>query len=172
MVRRKLNETIKEMYNAGLEDENFVMEAVMHTLGGTCEKSTKEEDMYHHIDFWWNSPKKGEIGIDVKGVKKKNRKDKEVDDTIHWVEIQNVKGNKGWIYGDAEYIAFRTLSHIIFVKTKVLQQWSEEKVDCSKLSYSNPKGCYIPYQRWQRQDIVYKIPTEDLIQLSDFIIDI
>ena len=172
MVRRNLDKTIKEMYTAGLEDENFVMEAVQHTLGGKCEKSTKEEDMYQHIDFWWESPKKGLIGIDVKGVKKKNRKDKEVDDSIHWVEIQNVRGNKGWIYGNAEYIAFRTLTQIIFVKTKVLQNWSEEKVLDKPLVYNNPKSCYIPYQRWQRQDIVYKIPTEDLIKLSDFIIDI
>ena len=160
------------MYTAGLEDENFVMEAVQHTLGGECEKSTRYEDMFQHIDFWWDSPKKGRIGVDVKGVKKKNRKDKEVDDSIHWVEIQNVKGNKGWIYGDAEYIAFRTLTQIIFVKTKVLQKWSEEKVLNKQLVYNNPKSCYIPYQRWQRQDIVYKIPTEDLIKLSDFIIDI
>lgn len=172
MVRRDLDKTIKEMYTAGLEDENFVMEAVQHTLGGECEKSTRYEDMFQHIDFWWDSPKKGRIGVDVKGVKKKNRKDKEVDDSIHWVEIQNVKGNKGWIYGDAEYIAFRTLTQIIFVKTKVLQKWSEEKVLNKQLVYNNPKSCYIPYQRWQRQDIVYKIPTEDLIKLSDFIIDI
>jgi hypothetical protein len=172
VVRRKLSETIKEMYDAGLEDENFVMEAVVHTLGGTCEKSTKEEDMYQHVDFWWDSPKKGIIGVDVKGIKKNKRKDKEVDDSIHWVEIQNVRGNKGWIYGNAEYIAFRTLSQIIFVKTKVLQRWSEKYVDCNKLVHNNPNACYIAYQRWQRQDIVYKIPTKDLIKISDFIIDI
>ena len=171
MVRRKLNETISKMYNDGLIDETFVMDAVTHTLGGDCEKSSKEEDMFKHIDFWWNSPKKGRIGIDVKGIKKKNRKDKEVDDSIHWVEIQNVRGNKGWIYGDAMYIAFRTLSQIIFVKTDVLRTLSEEKVVGKELVYNNPKSFYTPYQRWQRQDIVYKIPTEDLIKISDFIID-
>ena len=171
MVRRSLNETIKRMYNAGLEDENFVMEAVQHTLGGKCYKSSKEEDMFQHIDFWWENPKGGKIGIDVKGIKKKNRKDKEVDDSIHWIEIQNVRGNKGWIYGDAEYIAFRTLSSIIFVKTSVLRSLSEEKVLGKELVHNNPKSCYTPYQRWQRQDIVYKIPTEDLIQNSHFIID-
>jgi hypothetical protein len=171
MVRRKLNETISEMYKNGLIDETFVMEAITHTLGGTCEKSSREEDMHQHIDFWWNSPKKGRIGIDVKGVKKKNRQDKEVDDTIHWIEIQNVNGKKGWIYGSATYIAFRTLTQIIFVKTSVLQNWSEYRVLGKPLVYSNPKNCYTPYQRWRRQDIVYKIPTEDLINLSDFIID-
>ena len=39
------------------------------------------------------------------------------------------------------------------------------------LVFRNPKECYIPYQRWGRKDIVYKIPTIDLINVSDFIID-
>ena len=159
------------MYNKGLIDETLVMEAVTHTLGGTCEKASRDEDIHQHIDFWWDSPKKGRIGIDVKGIKKKNRKDKDVDDSIHWIEIQNVRGNKGWIYGDAMYIAFRTLTQIIFVKTSILRDLSEEKVMGKELAYSNPKSCYTPYQRWQRKDIVYKIPTEDLIKISDFIID-
>jgi hypothetical protein len=171
MVNRKLNETIKHMYNDGLIDETFVMEAVSHTLGGQCKKSTKEEDMFQHIDFWWESPKKGKIGIDVKGIKKQNRHDKEVDDTIHWIEMQNVRGNKGWLYGDAMYIAFKTLTQIIFVKTSVLREWSENKIAGKSLVYNNPKECYTPYQRWQRKDIVYKIPTKDLIEISDFIID-
>lgn len=171
MVTKKLNETIKKMYECGLIDETFVMDAITHTLGGTCEKSLRNEDMFQHIDFWWNSPKKGRVGVDVKGIKRHNRKDKEVDDTIHWVEIQNVRGNKGWIYGDAMYIAFRTLSQIIFVKTDVLRSLSEEKVKGKELVYNNPKSCYVPYQRWQRKDIVYKIPTEDLIKISDFIIE-
>lgn len=170
-VRRKLNETIKRMYSNGIEDEKYVMEAVVNTLGGTCTKSTKEDDMFKHIDFWWDSPKKGVIGIDVKGIKKKHRKDKYVDDTIHWVEIQNVRGNKGWIYCEATYIAFRTLTQIIFVKTSTLRDWSEKKVCGKELVHNNPKYCYIPYQRYQRNDIVYKIPTNDLINLSDFIID-
>ena len=159
------------MYSKGLIDETLVMEAVTHTLGGTCEKASRDEDIHQHIDFWWDSPKKGRIGIDVKGIKKKNRKDKEVDDSIHWVEIQNVRGDKGWIYGDAMYIAFRTLTQIIFVKTSILRDLSEEKVMGKELVYSNPKSCYTPYQRWQRKDIVYKIPTEDLVKISDFIID-
>lgn len=159
------------MYSQGRADENFVMEATEKTLGGKCYKSSRKEDMFKHIDFWWESPKKGLIGIDVKGVKKNNRGDKEKDDSIHWIEIQNVRGNPGWIYGESEYIAFRTFKNIIFVKTTKLQEHSKEHVDLTNIRHSNPKGCYIPYQRYQRLDIVYKIPTEDLIKICDFIID-
>lgn len=171
MTHRILSETVKKMYYNGLEDENFVMEAVQHSLGGTCEKSTRKQDMYDHIDFWWDSPKKGKIGVDVKGIKKNNRKDDKVDDTINWIEIMNVRGNLGWIYGKSEYIAFRTNTQIIFVKTKKLQEFAEEKTKGKELVNKNPKDFYIPYRRYQRMDIVFKCPTQDLINLADFIID-
>ena len=81
MVERQLRETVQEFYKRGVLDENFVMEATSRTLGGECSKASKEEDMHKHIDFWWDSPKKGRIGIDVKGMKKAKRSDKENDDT-------------------------------------------------------------------------------------------
>lgn len=171
MVERKLSETVRRMYNAGIEDENFVMEAVEHTLGGKCEKSSKNEDMYDHIDFWWDSPKRGRIGIDVKGIKKHNRKDSEVDDSIHWIEMMNVRGNLGWVYGKAEYIAFRTLKKILFVKLTTLQKFAEDKIKGKELVHKNPTECYIPYQRWQRQDMVFKCPTTDLEKLAEFSIE-
>ena len=171
MVRKALSEIVHQMYEDGLKDEYFVMEAVSHTLGGVCTKSTTQEDRIKHVDFWWESPKKGLVGIDVKGIKRNNRKDDKLDDSIHWVEVQSVNGNKGWIYGEASYIAFRTFKNVIFVKNTTLQKLSEDIVKTKELVFRNPKECYVPYQRWGRKDIVFKIPTEDLIKMSDFIID-
>lgn len=171
MVRKQLNETIKKMHQEGLIDENFVMEAVQSTLGGTCKKSTKEEDMKDHVDFWWDSPKMGVIGIDVKGMKKKSRKDAEVDDTINWIELLNVRGNPGWIYGKSKYIAFRTKKNILFVKTEVLRVFANEKIVGKDLVFTNPKDFYVPYQRYGRSDMVIKVPTSDLEKLADFTIE-
>ena len=171
MVSKKINETVKEMYSAGLADELFVMEAVEKTLGGKCEKSSRNEDMFDHIDFWWDSPKKGRIGIDVKGIKKHNRKDSEVDDSIHWIEMMNVRGNLGWVYGKSDYIAFRTKTKILFVKLIDLQKFSEEKIRGKDVVNKNPSECYVPYQRWQRQDLVFKCPTNDLEKLAEFSIE-
>ena len=171
MVVKKLNKVIKEMYTAGIQDEDFVMEAVEKTLGGKCEKSSKEEDMFDHIDFWWDSPRKGRIGIDVKGIKKSNRKDKYVDDSIHWIEMLNVRGNPGWIYGKSEYIAFRTFEKILFVKLKDLQKFAEEMTNGKELVHTNPKEFYIPYQRFERQDKVFKCPTSDLERIAEFSIE-
>lgn len=171
MVHKQLNETVKRMYHEGLAEEKFVMEAVQHTLGGICTKSSAKEDRTDHIDFWWDSPKNGRIGIDVKGMRKNNRKDNEVDDTINWIELMNVSGNPGWIYGKADYIAFRTKSQILFVKTIDLQAFANEKIKGKELVSKNPNEFYIPYRRFQRLDIVFKCPTSDLIELAEFVID-
>ena len=45
MISRKLDETVKQFYLSGRLDEDFVMDAVKHTLGGEVERSTKYEDI-------------------------------------------------------------------------------------------------------------------------------
>jgi hypothetical protein len=173
MVTRKLNETVKEFYLNGRLDEDFVMDAVKHTFGGEVKRSTKYEDMVKHVDFWWNSPKKGWIGIDVKGLNKSNRNDASFDDTIHWLEIQNVNGNNGWLKGDAEYIAFRTMKNIIFVNREKLLNFALESIKGKEVVYDTPKECYVPYKRkkWGRDDLALKARTEDLEKIADFCID-
>ena len=173
MVNKELNETVKEFYRKGLIDESFVMDAVKHTLGGEVEKSSRKEDVKDHIDFWWDSPKKGRIGIDVKGIKKNSRSDKKPDDTIQWLELQGVTGHPGWLYGKAEYIAFRTFSKIIFVNREKLLSFALEKVKNKEVVYDTPKECYVPYKRkkWGRDDLSFKAHTSDLEEIADFCID-
>lgn len=173
MVSRKLDEAVKRFYLNGRLDEDFVMDAVKHTLGGEVERSTKYEDINKHVDFWWYSPRKGRIGIDVKGLNKNKRGDKNFDDTIHWLEIQNVKGKNGWLKGEAEYIAFRTLTDIIFIKREKLLNFALEKIEGKEIVYDTPKECYVPYKRlkWGRDDLSLKALNSDLRNLADFCID-
>ncbi len=167
MRKVNLGKTIQEFYEEGIKDEYLVMNIVEQYLGGKTYKSSKEDDIYKHIDFYWNSPKKGLIGIDVKGVKRNGRNDKEKDDSINWIELQGVTGFPGWIYGEAEYIAFRTNKDIIFVKRNTLVEFAEKTVKGKDTVYKLPKECYIPYQRYGRKDKVFKCKTEDLRKLSE-----
>ena len=172
MVIRTLSDKIKDYYIKGLKDENFVMEAVQNTLGGECHKATKEEDMFQHIDFWWNSPKGRKVAIDAKGIKKVKQSDKKYNDKIHWIEMKNVNGNPGWIYGKADYIAFRTFKNIIFVKRTKLVTYAEEKTNgWDILCGTQPDEFYRPYRRKDRLDIIFKCPVEDLLDLADFLSD-
>ena len=173
MVSRKLDETVKQFYLNGRLDEDFVMDSVKHTLGGDVTRASKYEDMNLHVDFWWDSPKKGRIGIDVKGMNKSNRKDSEYDDTIHWLEIQNVNGNDGWLKGKADYIAFKTSDRIIFVNREKLLNFALEAIKDKEVVYDTPKECYVPYKRkkYGRDDLTLKALNSDLINLADFCIE-
>jgi len=173
MITKKLNGIVRDFYHKGLIDEEFVMKAVESTLGGTTRKATEDEDMYLHVDFWWNSPKKGILGIDVKGIKKNKRLDLKHDDTIHWLELQNVQGKDGWLKGKAKYIAFRTSDKIIFVNREKLLRFAVESIKNKEVVYDTPKECYVPYKRkkWGRDDLSLKVLTSDLVRLADFCID-
>lgn len=173
MISRKLNETVKQYYLKGRIDEDFVRDAIKYTLGGETKRATREDDIKKHVDFWWDSPKKGVIGIDVKGLNKSNRADSVYDNNIHWLELQNVQGKDGWLKGEAKYIAFKTNERIIFVDREKLLKFALEAIKGKDVVYDTPKECYVPYKRkkWDRDDLSLKVTNNDLIKLSDFCID-
>ena len=150
MKNKVLYDIFNEFLDKGKSSETFVSELLENMCGGTCEKATKEEDKIKHIDIWWNSPKKGRIGIDVKGIKKNHRKDEDFDDSIHWIEIMGVTGYKGWIYGEMDYII---------------------NIAGKPLSNKCPSDFYVPYRRYGRMDIVVKVPTSDLMEIAQFILE-
>lgn len=167
-------ETIEKMYWQGLESEFFVMEKLKEQFGGECAKATKKEDIFAHIDFWWFKSENEKIGIDVKGLRKNKRTDKNNDDTITWIEFLNVHGKLGWLYGKSDFIAFCTLKDIIFVNTKKLREYAEAKIENKELVFDTPKEFYIPYQRkkYGRKDKTMKVPISDLYDIADFTVNI
>lgn len=172
MVTKKISDTVKQYYLNGRIDEDFVMDAVRYTLGGNVTRSTSNEDRNKHIDFWWDSPRKGRIGIDVKGLNKSKRSDKEYNNSIHWLELQNVKGKDGWLKGEAEYIAFRTNEEIMFVKREKLLEFALESIKGKEVVYDTPKECYVPYKRlkYGRDDLSLMALNSDIKKLADFCI--
>lgn len=161
---------MQTMYDEGLKDELAVMELTEKHFGGTTVKATKYEDTKRHIDFWWYNDNGQPYGIDVKGMKKNNRSDKQYDSTIHWVELQNVRGETGWVHGDAVYIAFVVADSVLFVPRKRLAQFVESKIYGKTVVNVNPRECYIPYQRSGRLDKIVKIPTTDLVGLAQHVL--
>lgn len=161
---------MQTMYDEGVKDELIVMEMTEKHFGGTTIKATKFEDTKRHIDFWWYNDDGRPYGIDVKGMKKNSRSDKQYDTSIHWVELQNVRGETGWVYGDAVYIAFIVADSVLFVPRKRLATFVENKIVGKPVVTVNPRECYIPYQRAGRLDKIVKVPTSDLIELAQHII--
>lgn len=164
--------TLNDYYRSGSADEDFVARKIESVLGGKTEKSSEEEDMYDHVDIWWDTPKKGRIGIDVKGMHKWSRSSTQYTEDVHWLELRNVQGNAGWLYGKAEYIAFRTLTQIIFVKRTRLLDFAIRAITGKAVVYDNPNEFYVPYtrRRFGRNDLLVKVRSHDIQHLASFTI--
>lgn len=125
--------------------------------------ASSDEDIYQHWDV------KIDIKIDVKAMKKINREDLEPNESIHYVEIKNVHGNKGWLYGDADYFAFEMKDYYVMVSKIKLQAMiadkCKEKIRCAKPTL------YQLYSREGRNDMMTLVKTVDLIFISDKMIE-
>ena len=123
---------------------------LMISRDNSCIKSSRYDDIYKHIDFWVNG-----VGVDVKG----NRH----LETI-WVELRNVRGKKGWLKGDAEYIAFDIveLKSFCFFKRDELLDFSSNITDVAKDKTEYRKL----YSRKDRLDILIKYKYEDIKHLQ------
>lgn len=84
--------------------------------------ATREQDMYEHFDLTVS------YKIDVKGMRKVRRGDSETNEFIHWIEIKNVSGKVGSLYGDADYFAFETKKYWIIVEKLKLQDFIKNNV--------------------------------------------
>jgi hypothetical protein len=136
--------------------------AVINQLGEVAP-STTEQDINEHWDV------KLDVKFDVKAVKKVNRSDGETDETIHWVELINVRGNKGWLYGEADYFAFELDDYWVIVNKQILQTFIAKK--CAKKEKSDTPALYKIYNRKDRLDAITLVKTIDLMYIAEQIIE-
>ncbi len=136
--------------------------AVIKQLGEVAP-STTEQDINEHWDV------KLDIKFDVKAVKKVNRSDGETDETIHWVELINVRGNRGWLYGEADYFAFELDDYWVIVNKQILQTFIAKK--CAKKEKSDTPALYKIYNRRDRLDAITLVKTIDLMYLAEQVIE-
>lgn len=119
--------------------------------------TTKEEDIKGHVDL------KITIGVDVKGLKKINRSDQEVNEHIHWVEIKGITGHNGWLYGEADFFAFEIKDYWIVVTKEDLQKFIASKCK-DKIRVEKPE-LYKLYQRKERKDLITLVTSYDLLYI-------
>lgn len=123
---------------------------------------TDEEDINEH----WDVMDSMGYRYDVKAMKKYRREDAKATDRLHWVELRNVNGKLGWLYGKAYYIAFETRSWWIVVKREDLVKFVEGAIWGNGAKIERPKP-YELYQRPERQDLMTVIPTVDLLAIAE-----
>lgn len=130
-------------------------------MAGKITFASKEEDMKEHWDF------KVGFKVDVKALKKVLRSDKEPNENFHWVELKNVRGDIGWLYGGADYFSFETYDYYAFVRKETLQELIAEK--CKAKELCETPELYKIYRRNGKRDLITIVKTLDLFYIAESI---
>lgn len=140
---------------------------VVKKKGWKVKKSSDEEDMRSHIDYYvYNGKKK--YSVDVKSMKRMHRHD-DVQDEYLWIEFKNTVGNPGWLYGQCDLLAFETKDSFIVCPRKKVQKLAEELVDQTDFAGKSKWADYRVYRRPGRKDLIGMIKYEDLESISHMI---
>ena len=127
-------------------------------IGYQCRQSTRHEDINYHIDYWVMRPG-GQTSVDVKG----NNYPGEI-----WVEFINVRGKDGWLFGQAEYIAFdiEAIHGLAMVSRTELLALCERLV--AKEFVPKHEAYHKLYNREGRQDVISRLELIDIAPLKTF----
>ena len=123
-------------------------------------------EQYNHFDWILNELLKYE----GKGRKKLRRSDAEPNDNYIWVELTNIRGKSGWLYGHADKIAFEQLKSFIIVDRLKLIRLVELKCKPYLLVESAEKALYRGWTRPGNKDLMTLVLTSDVIEIADEII--
>lgn len=164
------NKSIKE----GLNSEIFFYN-VATKKGFVVKESSKYENINKHIDFHITKNNKT-FSVDVKAKKRIKRNDHKGNSEFIWIELNNVKGNNGWIFGSQDLIAFEQENEYIIVNRNSLKNLVLKLLEENKLNNQNQYGLifvnnsnealYNHYQRRNRQDIITLIKKSDLFNID------
>ena len=85
-----------------------------------------------------------------------------------WVELKNVRGDKGWLYGEATHICFDVplVNKMVMVEREELAAYIAE--NCQKVFVKKDEAYLKLYTRQGRADIITFIKLYDLFYLSTF----
>lgn len=127
---------------------------------GLPSRSTKSEDMFDHWDVECNG-----IKYDVKTEKKLNRWDNASDSSIIWIELQNVRGDDGWLKGKADKLAF-LVSNSFWIVDRI-RLFDYIKSTITNLEIQNFKEEARWYRRKGRKDVVTYLKSESIKHLVE-----
>lgn len=154
----------KDSLELGEHAENlFIVLAVRS--GWKVSASSKDENIDDHWDYLIE--KAGEvIKVEVKSQKRIRRGDKTEQTDFTWVELRNVRGKVGWLFGKADLIAFEKESSFLFVKRLDLLAVVNKKVNLVAKVRAPTDAVYKIYIREGRKDKITLLPTSDVEEIK------
>lgn len=137
----------------------FILIAVKH--GWKISASTREQNIEEHWDYLIEKENQ-EFKVEVKAEKRIQRKDDDSQAHFTWVELRNVRGKVGWLFGKADLIAFENEKTFFFVKRLDLLALVNQKVNLVAKVKSAKDALYKIYTREGRKDKLTLLPTSDI----------
>ena len=128
------------------------------------KNAKRRDNIQKHIDKHLIEENVQGWSVDIKARKKASRSDSKAQDEWIWIEFQNVRGNLGWLYGEADNIAFETQDSFVIVDRKSLIDYVENAVDMAKPVRKSYLAKYKTYQRAGRNDVLTMVELSKIIE--------
>lgn len=131
------------------------------------KNAKRRENIQKHIDKHLIEENGQGWSVDIKARKKASRSDSKAQDEWIWIEFQNVRGNAGWLYGEADRIAFETQDDFIIVDRNSLIDYVENVVDMGKSVKYSSQAKYKTYRRAGRNDLLTMVELSEIKKNCD-----
>jgi len=141
----------------------FILLAVK--LGWKISASSNDENIDDHWDYLIEK-EDVRYKVEVKSKKRINRNDAEEQNNFIWVELRNVRGKVGWLFGKADLIAFEKQGAFLFVKRLDLLALVNKKVNLVAKVKTAKDAVYKIYTREGRKDKLTLLPAADIEEIK------
>lgn len=133
--------------------------------GFSVKPSSINQNKINKIDFFLTKNETTK-SVDVKARKKLSSSNKNYNDDWTWVEFKNADGFKGWLYGDADYIAFEKEDYYLIVDRISLLNFCLKNVDMEKeFARFSEDAKYRLYNRRDSEEICL-VKTSDIKKIK------
>ncbi len=156
----------KKSVDNGLAGEKR-FDKIAEARGCAVMEASKRDNMIRKIDRYVIDENGILKSVDVKIMKRTSRSDTSAQDKWIWVEFNNVNGNDGWLYGEADYIAFERQNNFTLVNRKELVKIAEELVDLKNTVSSSKLAKYKAYRRYGRSDLISMMELDKIIEMAE-----
>lgn len=162
----------KNAYRRGTDAQLRFEKIMSKQYGYVVTESTPTQDKYGHWDYKIEKGDK-EYLVDVKSLKHVSRRDSDVQEKWFLVEFKCQAGWQGWLYGEADFIAFELESGFLMVKRAPLLEMSEKLSGFTTAQLTirrarknkEPYELYKIYNRDHNEDVFMYVTKEDLLSL-------
>jgi hypothetical protein len=144
-------------------ESQFAELAMKH--GWIISPASGQSNINEHFDYLMTKDGRT-FKVEVKSLKRVNRRDANTQDHYVWMELRNVRGEKGWLYGHADLIAFEMTHAFRIVRRTELVELVEKLVDFETTVGSSKDALYKLYSRTGRPDLLTIIKADDLLKIT------